>query len=154
MDIPRVPKGDRSGDVEQSGCKKCGRPIVTTKQGIQCPRCDKLGAKQTPGGYQAQTTDGRTLYFDTEKELTDFLGRRTPRKPVNNKTAKVKSETPQLDQSGVGTLPSAKIAFELIDRELQSAQGKVDKMSDIKKILALRKKLNGIKFDVENIIGE
>ena len=136
----------RSGEVSQPICERCGGPILSTTNGRQCPKCDKVGAQQQPGGYQVQLKDGTIRYFNTEAELTDFLGRKKPKvqpQPIANVV--------KVDNSGVGTLPSADIAFELIDKELSAV--KFESLAEAKKILSIRKKLNNLRFDVKSLIG-
>lgn len=141
----------RSGDVTQPTCSKCGGPILTSKAGIKCARCDKVGAQQQPGGYQAHLKDGSIRYFDTERELTDFLGRKSPKDKKLAQSGVLPKEDLKVDQSGVGNLPSADIAFELIDKELNSV--KFDTIAEAKKILSIRKKLNNLRFDVKTLLG-
>lgn len=145
--------GSRSGDITQPICPKCGGIMLAIKgHGRQCTRCDKPGARQQPGGYQATLKDGTVKYFDTEKELTDFLGRKDPKKrtPPPASTAVAPSNL-SVDQPGAGKLPSTDIAFELIDKELQAT--KFESLAEAKKILSLRKKLNSLRFDIKTLIG-
>jgi hypothetical protein len=75
------------------------------------------------------------------------LGRKKPKVARSNNIATGKGETPQLNISEVGS----EAAFELIDRDLNSA--KFETIADAKKILAIRKKLHSLRFDVKTLLG-
>lgn len=147
--MDRVGMEGRTGDIQEQNCSKCGGPILSVNGVKRCPRCTKPEA-ETNAKFVAKLSDGTTKTFNSQAEFDKFIGIKPKVKPNG---ALVQHGAQQNEVTDAPVKVGIDAAFILIDKELQSAQGKVDDLNEIKKIIGLRKKLNGFKFDVQTLIG-
>lgn len=170
MSLPVAEMGNRSGETEEPRCGKCGYPTLLINGHLGCARCDKP-EKNSAKTFIVKDKNGNIQRFNSEEEMNKTLGvnkvtnlkpRRLtqkeieelgPEEEVTQRQAVigVKGTGGDAKQAIPSTVANYKIAFELIDRELKNVT--FESMAEAKKILSVRKKLNTLRFDVDNLIG-